>query len=295
MNPTTKPIIDTITVTVTAIKELVHDIRSPLSSIKIRVLFSSHIHGTARNLLEQEVIKISQILDGSSRKYSDCKDVLTAIEDLIDELSVPLSTMRICIASLNNIDRDEQSFLYKELNRTSGILDSSIQKYSNDITVSSTKNELVSASQVITNIITEKKSEYQNQPIQFRYNFTKNSESALIRINQSDLERALSNIINNSADAFNGKNGIIDINLSKRGDGIKITISDNGCGIPPEVIAKIRSNEMVTHGKAHGNGIGYKQIRETLAKNGAMLSIESNQDLQSTTVTLSFPDPENIK
>lgn len=282
---------DSLIDTTAAIKALVHDVRSPLLSMKIRVLFSTNINSLDKNILEKEISKISEVLNYASKKYVEHnKNVLEAIQQLADDLNVHLGLIQSYLQSLKELAQNEKEFFLQQLKRIDGVLISLIQKYSNDAI---SENQWVLASQVIKGIITEKKSEYQGQQIQFKYDVSENSEFALIKTNQSDLQRMLSNIINNSVEALSGKDGFVNINLTKSEHGIKIIISDNGSGIPAEVIEKIMSNEIVTHGKAHGQGIGYQQIRETLAKNGAKLYIESNQELRNTKVTLTFPNLKN--
>jgi hypothetical protein len=98
----------------------------------------------------------------------------------------------------------------------------------------------------------------------------------------------LSNLINNSIDALEGKHGKIVIGLESTKNTIQITIKDNGKGMSEIVKNKILNNIAVTEGKTNGHGIGMTQVRETINRNEGKLSIDSELG-KGTIITLDFP------
>src|SRR6185437_11452455 len=92
----------------------------------------------------------------------------------------------------------------------------------------------------ITEILSEKRLQYPNLPVRF--------------INK------LSNLINNSVDAFEGNEGIVTVGLECETDVFKITIQDNGKGMSPALVDKIMNRVAVTSGKQDGHGIGLTQV-----------------------------------
>ena len=58
----------------------------------------------------------------------------------------------------------------------------------------------------------------------------------------------ISNLINNAAEAFDGKGGTIDLKLILDGEYVKVVIKDNGKGIPKKVLDKINNSITVTSG-----------------------------------------------
>ena len=94
--------------------------------------------------------------------------------------------------------------------------------------------------------------------IQFIKNIKNNEQILCSNINPDYLKRILSNIINNSVEAIltskRIKSGRVEIILAKEKDKLTITVCDNGCGMPPELIAQLGKKEITT--KPGGQGIG---------------------------------------
>ncbi|MGD2090082.1 MAG: response regulator [Candidatus Aminicenantes bacterium] len=111
---------------------------------------------------------------------------------------------------------------------------------------------------------------------------------------------AVGNILKNAAEALD-KKGSIEIKVKnfrvsgkrssiiKRGNYVKITITDQGSGIPHEHLAKIFDPYFTTKKKAEGMGLttAYSIIR----KHGGWIEIKSKKDREAsgTTVTLLLP------
>lgn len=217
------------------------------------------------------------------------KSACDAIKQLVHDIRSPLGSLLMYVELSGQVPKEGQDFMLRLLGRISGVLNTSIQKYSdNQHNINLECNESVIASEVILAIIAEKSVEYHDKPVQFEHHFTQEGELASIKINQSDLERMISNLINNAVEACDGIDGVVGINLSKIDNHVRIAITDNGKGIPPEVAQKIGDNQMVTYGKKDGQGFGFKHIRETLANCSGELLIESEQS-RPTTITLTFP------
>lgn len=203
------------------------------------------------------------------------------ITQAIHDIQSPLSSLLMLAnksSSLNPYD------LKKRIN---GILKSvlqPVQKITNDAIT----DEVIIVPKLIEQIIAEKKCEYTNFPIIFKSNLSECNSDLSILGNIDDFSRMLSNLINNAVEAVGNKSGIITINCNcADGKTVKITIEDNGQGMPDDVKNKILNNERVTN-KTSGQGLGVTHTRETLAKYNGKLDIESNPG-QGTKIILTFP------
>lgn len=92
---------------------------------------------------------------------------------------------------------------------------------------------------------------------------------------------AITNLITNAFDSFSKSNQrnrkIISITLTESVQEIRITVSDNGCGIPAEVKRKINSGSHTT--KPHGHGIGLQSVRGYIQDElGGKVRIESDSN-----------------
>lgn len=94
------------------------------------------------------------------------------------------------------------------------------------------------------------------------------------------LFRCLSNLINNSVEAMNFK-GTINLRLSQNNEMAQISITDEGPGIPPEIIEQLGTRG-VTQGKATGHGLGLSYVASVVANWGGKLEISSNQQSGTT-------------
>ena len=93
------------------------------------------------------------------------------------------------------------------------------------------------------------------------------------------LARALTNVILNAVDACNAcmDGGRVDVRVRKMdfaaGDGVEIAVTDSGCGIPPEKLARIW--EPYVTSKPGGTGLGLAIARQTVLAHHGQVDAES--------------------
>lgn len=170
----------------------------------------------------------------------------------------------------------------------SNIADNLLNQYEGKNSAEESKQQPILLSAFLSRLLARKKLEYKNFAIKFDYKFSSDGNFAFIKAPPSDLERSMSNIINNAVGAFKNGKGNVTIQLDTTKDRVKIIVQDDGQGMPPEVRDKIMSNIAVTHGKADGHGIGLQVVRDTLRQCQGELVIESVLG-KGTSVILSFP------
>ncbi len=101
------------------------------------------------------------------------------------------------------------------------------------------------------------------------------------------LERALHHLITNSAAAMDGQAGRIDVTVQPLVDrqGVEVSVTDTGCGIPAKVRASIFEPFFST--KASGVGLGLSVVKRIVEDHGGTLEIDSATGT-GTTVRLFF-------
>jgi PAS domain S-box-containing protein len=142
--------------------------------------------------------------------------------------------------------------------------------------------------------IYQKKREHHDKAIDIHYVLDPSLNFTFMEGDQSNFRRMLSNLINNSVDAFENRPGIINIALHVEKKNVIITIQDNGKGMPSETVAKILRKESVRTTKADGHGIGLSQVRNTLDLYKGKMAIDSTEGV-GTTITLTFPVSDTPK
>lgn len=155
---------------------------------------------------------------------------------------------------------------------------------------SENKNEpkqLVLISTVLNQLISEKRMGFFRKGIELKEEFSPESLFAFVNIQSTQVNRAISNIMNNAAQAFDGKPGTVILKLRSDNELVYISICDNGKGMPPEMVEKIKNKIAFTEGKKDGHGIGLSQVRDTLEHNHGKMTIESTVGV-GTTFTVTF-------
>jgi signal transduction histidine kinase len=110
------------------------------------------------------------------------------------------------------------------------------------------------------------------------------------------LQRALINLLSNSAEAMVGKgddpskfttaNPTIRVSSERTGRGFEISVADNGPGIAPDVMAKIFEPLFTT--KSFGTGLGIPAVEKIMEQHGGRLEVDSKPG-EGARFTLIFP------
>ncbi|MFC2151444.1 PAS domain-containing sensor histidine kinase [Bacteroidota bacterium] len=123
-----------------------------------------------------------------------------------------------------------------------------------------------------------------NKKIKISYNQVLNP--CIISIDKEQITQVLINLVKNSSEAIQVNTGDIIINASDSEDNLCLTISDNGEGIPKDVMSEIFIPFFTT--KKDGNGIGLSISRQIIRNHGGDLKI-SSEPKKGTICELSFP------
>ena len=107
-----------------------------------------------------------------------------------------------------------------------------------------------------------------------------------IECDSGQIGQALTNVIKNASEALtNQPNALINIKLSSENDKVLITVSDNGKGLPENMIHTLTEPYVTTRTK--GTGLGLAIVKKIMKDHGGDLSLENNID-EGATVTLFF-------
>lgn len=108
-----------------------------------------------------------------------------------------------------------------------------------------------------------------------------------VECNPSQLNQVFLNLINNAADAMEGK-GTITVESAHDGDRVKVRVTDTGPGIPDEVMPHLFELYFTTKPAGEGTGLGLAIARDIVRAHGGDITVETFAG-SGTTFTVSLP------
>ncbi len=102
---------------------------------------------------------------------------------------------------------------------------------------------------------------------------------------RDQLVQVFLNLVLNAIDATD-RDGRIDLQVSRRDDGVEVSVRDNGSGIAPENAARLFQPYFTT--KKHGTGLGLFVTRQLVTDHGGTVTFESRPG-EGTTFRVFLP------
>ena len=104
------------------------------------------------------------------------------------------------------------------------------------------------------------------------------------------IDQVLMNLITNAAQALGDKGGTIRVGARERADGIEVWVTDDGPGIPPDVLPRIFDPFFTTKDVGEGSGLGLSIVHGIVDRHGGRIDVESAPG-KGTTLPHAVPAP----
>lgn len=190
------------------------------------------------------------------------------------EIRNPLGLIRNYCYVLKEIDyrdyitRDDAiAVIEKSVDKSSRIIENLL----NFSRLSTNKKETVNLQAHISAILDLQRSLLVQRKISLCYEYTGNY---MAMVNVEALELVLINLISNAVDAISDE-GIIRVLCHRDSASVQLTVSDNGGGIPTELMDEIYNPFFTTKKKREGNGLGLYIVYNEVQKMGGQIKAES--------------------
>ena len=205
----------------------------------------------------------------------DIRSPLEMLKGLKDELSsLPESSRRRVQLGINRIEEITFNLLKDH-------------KVSSKRNMSHKSEELLS---ILEGILTEKSIEFRNlEKILLEQLFNSHSYGLFSLIDRGILKSIISNLMNNSVEAFEGNAGRVGLRLFSMENQNLIEILDNGPGIADEIAKKLFTKGFTT--KMNGNGLGLYNAKLDLEAVGGSITFTTELG-KGTTFTITLPKSE---
>lgn len=240
------------------------------------------------NRMIDELSKSAELLAKSERE-SAWREMA---KQVAHEIKNPLTPMRLNVQQLQKSWDDKSTDWNERLNRFTQSMIEQIEslnkiasEFSDFAKMPKAINEITDLVQLIENAV----SLYIDYKITINFDKPENKQ-CLVFVDKSQIIRVLNNLIKNSMQAVQEKNGIINIKLIENKESYIIEIADNGIGISEEQKNRIFSPNFTT--KTGGMGLGLAMVKSIIESYNGKIWFESKKNI-GTTFFVELPKTDN--
>jgi len=226
------------------------------------------------NLIQNE--RLSTIGKMASSIIHDFKQPITAVYGYIDLMALPATTLENRKQFRDNI--------FQQIDRMIGMINELLDFAKGD---SRLNKRPIMLSAFVNTLKAPFENECKTKQISLKEELVWDGK---VNIDAGRVQRGLENIIRNAVQVL-PSGGEITITAENRQNNVRISIHDNGPGIPDEIRDKI-FDPFVTFGKKEGTGLGLAVAHKVVTEHGGTITVES-QSGNGTTFTIELPiEPE---
>jgi signal transduction histidine kinase len=191
-------------------------------------------------------------------------------KQLAHDIRSPLASLNMVTRDLNSLPESYRLIIRNSVGRINDIANSLLHQSNQN---NSESINLLSA--IVDSLISEKRIQYRDKMgVEIELDHS-SAYGIFVNINPTELSRLLSNLINNSIEAFPSSIGKILVKLSNEENNVLIYLEDNGKGIPSEALKKL-GEEGFSFNKKDGFGLGIYHAKKTIENFGGTFNIESS-------------------
>lgn len=211
--------------------------------------------------------------------------IISRNQQVSHDIKSPLTALLFASKDFDKLPESSRKVIQAAVKRINSIADSLMEvPQENSELISKEEREL---SEILNELMEEKKLEYFDQKnIEWLLEVDPSTQKTKSPAPELEIKRALSNLINNSVEAFEGREGRVHLRVKTNEGGLRIEVKDNGKGIENKLLTQV-GKKGFSFGKKSGKGLGVSFARETVEKRGGKLSI-SSQVNRGTEVQLCF-------
>ncbi len=252
---------------------------------------------TRETLPIQEVFKLSEaykdLLDHSQRflnlekSVEVSKSLSTLAAQVSHDIRSPLSALNMVMGNLPQLPEDKRVLIRNSVQRINDIANSLLEKgrsphsEANPSQGSGLNLEVLLLGSLIDSLVSEKRIQFRDK---LKVEIVTDIGAAFgvfAKADPKELKRILSNLINNSVEAFGEEGGKITVSLRGQTSTASVVVSDSGKGMPEHIVARLMAGEKgVSHGKEgtqSGSGIGIHHAKAMIESFGGKFEINTRE------------------
>ncbi|HPI39367.1 MAG TPA: HAMP domain-containing sensor histidine kinase [Pseudobdellovibrionaceae bacterium] len=262
----------------------------------------SQVNGDELNNIQSWFKEISTAWRNEAAKSAEnakLKAFSQIAKQVAHDIRSPLSALNMVVPSLDQIPENKRVLIRNAIGRINDIANSLLEKGKQslenpiqnlDPLEASQSIESILVSSLIDSLVSEKRIQYrENSKLNIEANLQE-SYGLFIQANPADLKRVISNLINNSVEAFDNNSGNVEVIVNANENNVVISIVDNGKGIPKSILERL-GEKGITYGKTtpnSGSGLGIYHAKKTVESFNGKFQVESTEG-NGTTIQLIIP------
>ena len=216
--------------------------------------------------------RLATVGEATARVVHNLRNTLTGITTLVDDL----------LETTEASDVDSLVMVQGEAQRAAAMLCELLTFSRRDAT-----RPLVSLNEVVERAA--QLSSLRHRSANFEIVKELSDESAQVLAGAAQLEQAVLNLLDNARHAVSGREtGCVTVRTWVDGNQVKLSVADNGCGIPEDLLGRVFDPFFTTKDPGVGTGLGLAIAESTVREFGGAITVSSEPG-GGTTFILSFP------
>lgn len=120
------------------------------------------------------------------------------------------------------------------------------------------------------------------------------SEPVLAQVNPQEMKQVVLNLLTNALDSLDA-GGVVEVGLRGSSEAVVLTVRDNGCGMPPEVLEHVFEPFFTRRREGQGTGLGLSISYRIIADHGGDIEARSDGPGRGATFTVRLPAPRTLQ
>lgn len=260
---------------------------NPKAALEMDRFHFDFFHRLASQIKEKESAQEQRF--ESEKRSEKLQELASQAAQVAHDIRSPLAALDAILMTVTGLPEESRLVVRNAASRIHDIANGLLKNnrgFQEDPAAAPPASQLLSS--LIEDLVTEKRAQYRSRSvISIDAQMDAASYGIFALIQPIEFNRLLSNLINNSVEAFGDSPGTVKVSLSARNGRAHVSVSDNGKGIAPEILRMLgRRGE--THGKPGGSGLGLYHARKAAEGWGGKLEITSTVGT-GTTATVELP------
>ncbi|MCL5261041.1 MAG: HAMP domain-containing histidine kinase [Gammaproteobacteria bacterium] len=253
---------------------------------------------TIETTSEKEMEHLKLETEQQKVQLGEAEKVSEIAEQVVHDISAPLTSLKVLITNLVNVNEDTRVALRNATSRISDIVNTLAIKYQTPTELSSINTRTIEPtiiSCLVESILAEKRAQYGDYNINFELHIADNTQDLFAKVNFERFKRAVSNIIDNAIEGIvkaKQDPGCINVFVNKEGNFICILIKDSSCNCDyPQPTSKKLGVDQIPAKIAGDHGIELFAAISQINEWGGEYVVDSKPGV-GTTFTIKLPITE---